>query len=772
MSLLADASSNLVSAGNRHQQTTIGLLVDTNAKNEALTSEMKASQHTIQSLLRQNHRDLMAKLGDLSAKIEDHDLILLVQTLNAQAKHEDHGSTGAAMNCSVVPQSFPKWNLDPYKVGRQLKMLVRPVERILADVAETCFLFLAHLFINFSRLLLCLRASLRLPRSPSNLLQDNIQFEDVLGRIHQLQYQQFRYWKVFRSMLECVFEDCPGGGKVARGSYRIMLARFQENILDERNWASSVFPGTRLVMSVEIAKQRKTADACPNPKCYGTMEKQGPSRHLCSECGLVFYVTGAPDRRIGYATGSAKNDFKKEVDRMRARLEQLIKVTEPPSVDRSSDKKLGNDNWKVPRMYQDEDGHNPIELTKTGLRLRERWRDRWAQESRDDKERHQARLEEVRLAREKEEQELLMFRRVHISTNLRSQARSTPDEEHSRGYEETTIPVFEPDMSGVAYSVNLLHDAVLDNRIYDVAELLQEGQEVDAEEAYYGTPLQLAASQGSLGMVLLLLEHGASPLAKGGIHQDAIHIAAQLGKHDILNVLLSSASERLNLEQGEDSNEYESRFGICIDDALYAAALKGDEMAVLSLLKFGANPAVKGANGKTAFQAAAEVTNEFSSSVAAAVTPRERCVKILRREAASIERTAFDGHSSNPLPLLNSFLQPIICDTWNDVHLPDLWNPRWPGTADHKPVQEDLATFQCNLCDKRFTRAYNLRSHLRTHTEEGPFVCRVCGKAFVFQHERRQHEDLHIWDEENDDTRLLKDTPGALSQSKKTRAFR
>ncbi|KAK4549720.1 hypothetical protein LTR36_005021 [Oleoguttula mirabilis] len=75
----------------------------------------------------------------------------------------------------------------------------------------------------------------------------------------------------------------------------------------------------------------------------------------------------------------------------------------------------------------------------------------------------------------------------------------------------------------------------------------------------------------------------------------------------------------------------------------------------------------------------------------------------------------------------------------------DLANPeRTPSNgADSKRVQKHPATFQCNLCPKRFTRAYNLRSHLRTHTDERPFVCTVCGKAFARQHDRKRHEGLH-----------------------------
>ncbi|KAI5780229.1 hypothetical protein DFH27DRAFT_361023 [Peziza echinospora] len=65
-----------------------------------------------------------------------------------------------------------------------------------------------------------------------------------------------------------------------------------------------------------------------------------------------------------------------------------------------------------------------------------------------------------------------------------------------------------------------------------------------------------------------------------------------------------------------------------------------------------------------------------------------------------------------------------------------------PG-SEPKRVQKHPATFQCNLCPKRFTRAYNLRSHLRTHTDERPFVCTICGKAFARQHDRKRHEGLH-----------------------------
>ena len=70
-------------------------------------------------------------------------------------------------------------------------------------------------------------------------------------------------------------------------------------------------------------------------------------------------------------------------------------------------------------------------------------------------------------------------------------------------------------------------------------------------------------------------------------------------------------------------------------------------------------------------------------------------------------------------------------------------NQTSPKRQEENTSKKSTVIYACSLCDKTFTRPYNLKSHLRTHTNERPFVCTVCGKAFARQHDRKRHEDLH-----------------------------
>ncbi|KAF9010526.1 hypothetical protein BDQ17DRAFT_1346385 [Cyathus striatus] len=57
------------------------------------------------------------------------------------------------------------------------------------------------------------------------------------------------------------------------------------------------------------------------------------------------------------------------------------------------------------------------------------------------------------------------------------------------------------------------------------------------------------------------------------------------------------------------------------------------------------------------------------------------------------------------------------------------------------------ANFKCPVpgCGSTFTRRFNLRGHLRSHTEERPYVCEWpgCNKGFARQHDCKRHQALH-----------------------------
>jgi hypothetical protein len=77
------------------------------------------------------------------------------------------------------------------------------------------------------------------------------------------------------------------------------------------------------------------------------------------------------------------------------------------------------------------------------------------------------------------------------------------------------------------------------------------------------------------------------------------------------------------------------------------------------------------------------------------------------------------------------------------IDLPDLNRLYVTRNQQSSRVQKYPASFQCHLCPNKFHRSYNLRSHIRTHSDERPFVCNVCGKAFAQACDRNRHEGLH-----------------------------
>jgi len=70
-----------------------------------------------------------------------------------------------------------------------------------------------------------------------------------------------------------------------------------------------------------------------------------------------------------------------------------------------------------------------------------------------------------------------------------------------------------------------------------------------------------------------------------------------------------------------------------------------------------------------------------------------------------------------------------------------------PGELDQYwegPDEDKTYTCTYQNCRKKFTRRYNVRSHIQTHLSDRPFACSYCPKKFVRQHDLNRHVKGHL----------------------------
>lgn len=149
---------------------------------------------------------------------------------------------------------------------------------------------LGGFILALPQMVLILRTLHRLPKAMSLVLHDNMNFEDALGRLHSLQYQQFRHWAVFESLLRCSFTNLPGSRKIMRGHFVLTPEGAPTINLTAFNFAEHVKPGFTFKMSMTMKKLILQNKKCPRG-CTGEVEPTSPSESHCRSCG-VRYLSG------------------------------------------------------------------------------------------------------------------------------------------------------------------------------------------------------------------------------------------------------------------------------------------------------------------------------------------------------------------------------------------------------------------------------------------------------------------------------------------------
>ncbi|KAL0639007.1 hypothetical protein Q9L58_001888 [Maublancomyces gigas] len=319
---------------------------------------------------------------------------------------------------------------------------------------------------------------------PTSLLSSNIQFEDVLGRVRSLPYESFRYWKVFQTFLECEFENLPGELNIRRGLYHIVDTKLASNVTGESAWSQGVFPGMRLQMSVIIESFRRRGRSCPRPQCPGVSEGR--------ECASPFLVCSNCSLRFTDISEMAQPRITELEDTLGKRP---VSVQSPSSGLRGPAKAALHSIH--PGACRDDTIRRRRDLVQAKLKMRDR-----------------------------ERLDIVKFKRIHIYTfdDMKAEFGSL------KLLDLPTAPM------------TLLQKAAAMGNVTLVAQLIEDGVNIDEEDRKRWTAMHHAAWSGCWGSIHLLLENGANIDKADHWCMTPLHYAVRKGDEQVVKLLIQNGA--------------------------------------------------------------------------------------------------------------------------------------------------------------------------------------------------------------------------------------
>lgn len=133
--------------------------------------------------------------------------------------------------------------------------------------AEALDLLKKLLQTNLETHALLLRLQEQIPQSLKMPTQTLFYFQDVLGQEHELPYDWFKHWDIFVAMLKYTFIGLRGEWYISQNQYYLRKSGLDHRRIRPDTWDNSVFPGTKVQMSILVPVTQYIPMSCARCGC-------------------------------------------------------------------------------------------------------------------------------------------------------------------------------------------------------------------------------------------------------------------------------------------------------------------------------------------------------------------------------------------------------------------------------------------------------------------------------------------------------------------------